>query len=208
MKENDIKKLLYIAVLIILFLILAPALSPGDTNKEDKVSNGKLHVLHLTEDYIIGQGDLLEIFVWRNEQLSRQVAVRPDGKISLPLIQDLQAAGFTAIQLKNQITRKLSDYIDNPKVSVIITEIRSYRVSVLGRVGNPGVYPITGKTTLVEAISLAGGFTEWAQKDEIIVLRNEGGKNKMIRVNYKKIAKGKDLSQNIKIQADDTIIVP
>ena len=202
------RKSLRIPIWVFVILILTPAISAGDTNKEGKVSNGTLHIVHLTDDYIIGQGDVLEVFVWRNEQLSRQVAVRPDGKISLPLIQDLQAAGFTAIQLKNQITRKLSEYIDNPRVSVIVGEIRSYRVSVLGRVRNPGVYPITGKTTLVEAISLAGGFSEWANKRKITVVTTEGGKEKKVVVNYKKIASGKDPSQNIVLKRGDIIIVP
>ena len=103
---------------------------------------------------------MLEVFVWRNEQLSREVTVRPDGKISLPLIQDLQAEGFTALQLKDQITRKLKQYVQNPTVTVIVNEINSYKVSVLGKVATPGVYPITTRATLVEAISMAGGFTD------------------------------------------------
>ena len=202
------RKSLRIPIWVFVILMFAPAISAGDTDKEGKVSNGTLHIVHLTEDYIIGQGDVLEVFVWRNEKLSRQVAVRPDGKISLPLIQDLQAAGFTAIQLKNQITRKLSEYIDNPRVSVIVGEIRSYRVSVLGRVRNPGVYPITGKTTLVEAISLAGGFSEWANKRKITVVTHQGKNKKKLTVNYKKIASGKDPSQNIVLKRGDIIIVP
>ena len=155
------RKALLIPIWIFAILIVAPSISAGDWKKEGKAADERVH---LTDDYIIGQGDVLEVFVWRNEQLSRKVVVRPDGKVSLPLIQDLRAAGSTAIQLKSQITRRLDEYIDNPRVSVIVSEIRSYRVSVLGRVSNPGVYPISGNTTLVEAISLAGGFTEWAYK--------------------------------------------
>ena len=164
--------------------------------------------LGVSENYIIGQGDVLEVFVWRNEQLSREVTVRPDGKISLPLIQDLQAEGFTALQLKDQITRKLKQYVQNPTVTVIVNEINSYKVSVLGKVATPGVYAITTRTTLVEAISMAGGFTEWASKKEIILLRKVNGKDKILRINYKKIVKGDDFSQNVKLKADDTIIVP
>ena len=202
------KKQLRILICGLTLLLLVPSAWAGDSKKKDKVSNGRVQIMHLTDDYIIGQGDVLDVFVWRNELLSQQVVVRPDGKISLPLIQDLQAAGFTAVQLKDQITRTLSEYIDNPRVSVIISEIKSYRVSVLGQVRNPGVYPITGKTTFVEAISLAGGFTEWANKSKITLITNEGGNERKHTVNYKKIASGKDPSQNIVLKRGDIIIVP
>ena len=159
-------------------------------------------------NYVIGSGDVLEIFVWRNEQLSREVVVRPDGKISLPLIQDVQAEGLTVPWLKEEITRRFGEYLENPRVTVIVRQIGSYRVSVLGRVVRPGVYPITGNTTLVEAISMAGGFTEWANKGKITVITTEGGEETKLTVNYKKIASGKDPSQNIVLKRGDTIIVP
>jgi len=164
--------------------------------------------LDVSEGYVIGQGDVLEVFVWRNEQLSRQVTVRPDGEISLPLIQDIQAEGLTANQLKDQITRIFRQYVQNPTVAVIVSQINSYKISVLGKVTKPGVYPITTKTTLLEAISIAGGFTEWANQRKITVIRNEGGLKKKIRINYKKIVSGKDPSQNIILNRNDTIIVP
>ena len=126
------------------------------------------------ENYVIGKGDVLNVFVWRNEQLSSEVVVRPDGKISLPLLQDLQAEGLTALQLKEEITRKFSEDLNNPRVTVIVNEINSYKVSVLGKVTSPGVYPISGDTTLVEAISMAGGFTEWANKRKITVITHQG----------------------------------
>jgi polysaccharide export outer membrane protein len=159
------------------------------------------------ESYVIGQEDVLEVVIWRNEKLSRQVTVRPDGKISLPLIRDLQAEGLTVPQLKDQITRRLSEYLEQPKVTVIVSQINSYKVSVLGRVVNPGEYPITGKTKLVEAIAKAGGFTEWANKRKITVITHQGRNEKKITVNYKKIISGKDPSQNIKIKRGDIIIV-
>ena len=160
------------------------------------------------KNYVIGSGDVLEIFVWRNEQLSREVVVRPDGKISLPLIQDVQAEGLTVLWLKEEITRRFGEYLENPRVTVIVKQIGSYRVSVLGRVMRPGVYPITGETTLVEAISMAGGFTEWANKRKITVITTEAGEETKLTVNYKKIASGKDPSQNIILKRGDTIIVP
>ena len=164
--------------------------------------------LDISEDYAIGQGDLLEVFVWRNEQLSRQITVRPDGKISLPLIQDLQAEGLTALQLKDQITRAFKQYVQNPTVTVIVLQINSYKINILGKVARPGVYPITTKTTLLEAISMAGGFTEWANQKKITVITNKEGKKENLRINYKKIISGKNPSQNIILKRGDTIIVP
>jgi polysaccharide export outer membrane protein len=195
-------------IFVTLIFVLAPLNCAGDSQGEGRGGNGKMTILHLSDDYVIGQGDVMEVFVWRNEQLSREVVVRPDGKISLPLLQDIQAEGFTVVQLKNQITHRLHEHLDNPRVSVIVRSIDSYRVSVLGRVRNPGVYPITGRTTLAEAIALAGGFTEWADKGDITVVSNEGGEEKKLIINYKKIASGKDPSQNIILRRGDIIIVP
>jgi polysaccharide export outer membrane protein len=162
----------------------------------------------ISRNYIIGLGDVLEVFVWRNEQLSRNVVVRPDGKISLPLIQDIQAEGLTVVRLKEELTRRFGEHLDDPKVTIIVGEVNSYKVSVLGRVVRPGVYPITGNTTLIEVISAAGGFTEWANKRKITVITHQEGKEKKITVNYKKVASGKDPSQNIILKRGDTIIVP
>ncbi|MFX0200757.1 MAG: polysaccharide biosynthesis/export family protein [Candidatus Hodarchaeota archaeon] len=162
----------------------------------------------VSQDYIIGKGDVLSVFVWRNEQLSSEVVVRPDGMISLPLLQDLKAEGLTVLQLKEEITRRFSEDLTNPRVTVMVNEINSYKVSVMGNVATPGVFPITGDTTLVEAISMAGGFTQWANKKKITVITHQGEEKKKITVNYKKIASGKDPSQNIILKRGDTIIVP
>ncbi|NIM98710.1 MAG: sugar ABC transporter substrate-binding protein, partial [candidate division Zixibacteria bacterium] len=164
--------------------------------------------LDTSGNYVIGQGDVLEVFVWRNENLSRQIVVRPDGKISLPLLQDVQAEGLTVIQLRDEVARRYSEFVNNPRVTVIVSEIRSLKVSVLGRVARPGVYPVTGNTTLVEVISMAGGFTEWANTRRITVITREGVKEKKITVNYKKIISGRDPRQNIILKRGDTIIVP
>ena len=205
------KKILSILIFIALFLPFNISNQSNQLNslvwaqESKKRDTGPIQIF---ESYVIGQGDMLEIFVWRNEQLSREVVVRPDGKISLPLIQDIQAEGLRILQLKDQITRRFGEYLEHPKVTVIVKQINSYKVSVLGRVTKPGVYPITGNTTVVEAIGMAGGFTEWANKRKITVITNEGGKKKKIRVNYKKIISGKDPSQNVILNRGDTIIVP
>ena len=224
-RENSMKTYFPITVLLVLFLIFNPISINFDNqpNLLNPLNNSKainlawaqvlkkppeVAPVQIPENYVIGQGDVLEVFVWRNEELSRQVTVRPDGKISLPLIQDLQAEGLTVLQLKERITREFKQYVQNPTVTVIISQINSYKINVLGKVASPGVYPITTKTTLLEAISMAGGLTEWAKKRKITVIRSGSDKKKKFRVNYKKIISGKDPSQNIILQRDDTIVVP
>lgn len=167
-----------------------------------------VHSAEISENYVIGLGDVLEVFVWRNDVLSREVVVRPDGKISLPLLQDIQAEGLTVLEIKNELIKRYSKNLEHPRITVIVKQVKSYRVSVLGRVVKPGVYPITGDTTLVEAISMAGGFTEWANKKKITVITLEDGKEKKLSINYKAIASGDDPHQNISLKRGDTIIVP
>jgi len=159
--------------------------------------------------YKIGSGDILDINTWKENDFSRTgILVRIDGKISFPLLNDIQAAGQTPLQLKKKIEKKLKNFIDNPVVTVTVTSPDSKKVYILGEVVNTGEYPLVKSLTVLQAFALAGGFTEWASKKEIILFRKEDGKNKTIRINYKNILKGKDFSQNVQLQADDTIIVP
>ena len=159
--------------------------------------------------YIIGSGDILEIITWKEADFTREdVLVRIDGKITFPLLDDVQAAGITPMQLKKAIEIKLKEYIANPVVTVNVTNPGSQRFYILGEIANTGEYPLVKQLTVLQAFALAGGFTEWAAKKEIILLRKENGKEKIYRVNYKDIAKGKHLDQNVLIRADDTIIVP
>jgi polysaccharide export outer membrane protein len=187
----------------------APGLGyPAHHDMTTSTDPSQIHPVDVSGDYVIGKGDVLRVFIWRNEQLQGQVVVRPDGKISLPLLQDLQAEGLTGLELQKEITRRFSEHLTNPRVTVIVNQINSYKVSVLGKVASPGVYPITGDTTFVEAISMAGGFTEWANRRKITVITHQEGKKKKITINYKKIASGKDPNQNIILKRGDTIIVP
>ena len=161
------------------------------------------------QDYEIGTGDILEITTWKEPDFSREeVLVRLDGKITFPLLNDVQAAGLTTLDLKGVIENGLKDYVANPVVTVNVRQPLSKRFYILGEVLNTGEYPLVKHLTVLQAFAVAGGFTEWASKKEIILLRTEGGKEKIYRINYKDITKGKDLSQNLKLQADDTIIVP
>jgi len=161
-----------------------------------------------SDTYIIGPEDVLSINVWREETLTRQVPVRSDGNISLPLIDEIHAAGLTPLQLKEKLTLRLKEFIDNPNVSVIVVQANSQKVYVSGEVRTPGVYPLRGETTLLQVIPMAGGFTEWADQKKILIIRKEAGKDKRIVVNYKKIVSGEDMSYNIKLKPGDTVIVP
>jgi polysaccharide export outer membrane protein len=162
-----------------------------------------------SDSYVIGAEDVLYIHVWGEEKtLSKQVAVRIDGKISMPLVDEIQAAGLTPLKLKGKLTERLKDFVDTPNITVIVMEMNSFKVYVSGQVRNPGVLRLRAETSLVQAISMVGGFTEWANQSKIIVIRKENGKDRRFTINYKKIVKGDDLSSNILLKAGDTIIVP
>jgi polysaccharide export outer membrane protein len=161
------------------------------------------------KDYQISAGDVLEINTWKEPDLSREeVLVRTDGKISFPLLSDVQAAGLNPLELKRSMEAGLKDFISKPFVTITVKFPGSQKIYILGEVQNTGEYPLTKNLTVLQAFAMAGGFTEWASKKEIILLRNEDSTDKIYHINYKDIAKGKDLSQNFKLKADDTIIVP
>jgi len=162
----------------------------------------------VSESYVIGPEDLLYIHVWREEALTRTVPVRMDGKISLPLVDDIQAAGLTGRQLKEVLTKRLKEFIETPNVSVTVIEANSYKVYVSGQVRAPGVYRLRSETTLLQIIPMVGGFTDWANQKKILIIRKEDGKEKRMTVNYKKIVKGDAPESNIILKAGDTIIVP
>jgi polysaccharide export outer membrane protein len=166
--------------------------------------------LIVTSDYTIGPEDLLEITVWRNTDLSKVVAVRPDGRISLPLIGDVGAAGRTAAQLAEAIAEKLKEFKENPQVSIVVKEVNSYAIYVLGEVSKPGKYPLKSKTTLLQAITLASGFTPAAARNKIVVFRfgDQGGKDIKIKASYDDIIMRDESPQNIQLKPGDTIVVP
>lgn len=160
-------------------------------------------------DYIIGNGDLLAINVWKEAEISRVVPVRPDGKISLPLIGELQASGRTPRQLQEEIAKKLKDYVAEPEVNVIVQEIKSQKFNVLGMVMHPGSYTLTKPMTVIDAIAMAGGFRDFAKQKDVYVLRRDvGGKQNRLPFNYKDVIKGRSPEQNVELQSDDTVVVP
>ena len=162
-----------------------------------------------TVNYAIGPEDVLEILVWKNTDLSKVVTVRPDGMISLPLIGDIRVAGRTAATLREVIREKLGEYQKTPEVSVIVQEVNSYSIYVLGEVVRPGKFQLKSYVTLLQAISLAGGFTEFSSRNKIKVLRKgyEEARAQMFKIRYKDILKG-DTSKDILLMSGDTIIVP
>ena len=159
-------------------------------------------------NYVIGAQDVLDVSVWKEPDVSRVVPVRPDGKISLPLLNDVQAAGLTPPQLAAQITDSLKKYVTTPQVTVIVTTINSQRVYILGEVTRPGAYPILPGMSVLQALSSAGGFTQYARVKSIFVRRFENGKEVKYPFNYKDVINGKKPEQEILLKAGDTIVVP
>jgi polysaccharide biosynthesis/export protein len=158
--------------------------------------------------YKIGAQDVLRIDVWREDQLTRTVPVRPDGKITLPLLNDVQAVGLTPMELAGVIRDELKKYITNPQVTVSVSEINSRRIYVSGEVNKSGAYQLLPHMTVLQALSGSGGFTAFARIKSIYVLRNENGKAIRIPFNYKEAITGKNLAQNIELQPGDVVVVP
>ncbi len=158
--------------------------------------------------YIVGKGDVLEVNVWREPMLSGEAIVRNDGMISLPLVGEVEAAGRTTSDLKEEIQARLKKFIGDPVVTVMLKTPASQKFYVIGEVKTPGEFDLVKEMTVVQGIARAGGFTEWADKDGIIVLRRTDGAEQRLPVRYKDIVKGKDMSQNLMLRANDTIVVP
>jgi polysaccharide export outer membrane protein len=156
--------------------------------------------------YRIGPEDVLAISVWKNGDLTRQVAVRPDGKISLPLLNDVQAAGLSALELRDVLTQKLGAYMSNPEVSVIVSDIRSFKVSIIGEVGRTGRFELRSWTTVLDLLAQAGGFTQFASRSKIVILQPDGKTVKRIPFNYNKVAAGEQ--ENFYLRNGDIILVP
>lgn len=197
-------------IILFVLLIVSGFLSGQSYGDEKKTENEKLDLVDIRNSYHIGVGDVLEVITWKEPDFSRdQVLVRLDGKITFPLVDDIQAAGQTTLQLKQHLTTLLKEYLDSPNVTVVVREPASQRFYILGEVIRIGEYPLTKELTIIQAFAMAGGFTEWATKKEIVLIRkDQNGAQRVVNVDYKKLVQGKGLDQNFKIQADDTIIVP
>jgi len=158
--------------------------------------------------YVISPGDVLDVQVWQEPNVSKVVPVRPDGKISLPLLDDVQAAGLTATALTANVTERLKKFISDPQVTVIVSQVNSQRIYITGEVNHGGTFPLEPGMTVLQGLASAGGFTPFAGIKKIYVLRDENGKQVKYPFNYKDAIKGKDPAQNIRLQPGDTIVVP
>lgn len=202
---------LLISLVIMGFWLISIFVSVAFSQEDKEVLSKKQAQAEVAADsdrYVIGPEDVLYIHVWREESLSKTVSVRMDGKISMPLIDEIQAAGLTPLQLKETLTQRLKEFVGVPNVTAIVMEANSFKVYISGQVRNPGVHRLRTETSIVQLISMAGGFTEWAKQSKIIIIRKENGKEKRITVNYKKIIQGDNLGLNLTLKPGDTIIVP
>jgi polysaccharide export outer membrane protein len=159
-------------------------------------------------DYVIGPEDVLTISVWKDQELTRKLIVRPDGKLSFPLIGEVQAAGFTAARLQEDITKRLSEFVPDARVFVEVSEARSMKIYIVGKVTRPGEYIVGKQATVMQALSLAGGMTPFADSDDVSILRQVEGKQVSLPFDYGDVSRGKRLEQNITLQRGDVVVVP
>jgi polysaccharide export outer membrane protein len=160
-------------------------------------------------NYVIGTDDVLSVVFWRDKDMSAEVVVRPDGKISLPLLNDVQAGGLTPNQLREAVIILARRYLEDPSVSVVVKQINSRKLFITGQVETPGPYPLTGPTTVLQLIAMAGGLREFADGKRILIMRTDkAGQQTAYLFNYRQVLSGKDLKQNIELQPGDTVVVP
>jgi polysaccharide biosynthesis/export protein len=162
----------------------------------------------LPEDYVIGAEDILTIVFWRDKELSAEVIVRPDGMISLPLLNDVPAAGLTPEQLRQALEKAATSFVKDPSAAVMVRAINSRKVFVVGEVGKPGSYPLTGDMNVLQLLAQAGGVLEFADAKNIVIVRKVAGKEQRLKFNYRDVLRGKNTQQNILLKPGDTVIVP
>jgi polysaccharide export outer membrane protein len=158
--------------------------------------------------YVIGPEDQLSIVFWREKELSTDVVVRPDGNISIPLLNDVPAAGLTPDQLRERLTEQARRFVQDPNVTVVVRQINSRKVFVTGMVGRPGPHTLAQSMTVLQLIAMAGGLQEYAKEDKIVIMRSENGQQVRYRFNYEQVIEGRNLEQNIELRPGDTVIVP
>ena len=173
----------------------------------DNVSPGSSTTIaarSIPKDYVIGSEDVLAVNVWKEPEISRTIPVRPDGKITLPLLGDVQATGLTPQKLEDTLREGLKAYVSNPEVTVIVQEVKSLKFNIVGEINHPGAFPLSQPTTVLDAIAVAGGLRDFAKGSHIYVLRG----STQLPFNYKQVIKGKNLTQNVPLQAGDTVVIP
>lgn len=188
----------------------ASSAKPADTktaNASNSADSAKLPQMAPSE-YIVGEADVLNVNVWKEPEVSQTVVVRTDGNISLPLINEVKVSGLTPLAIQNLIAERLKSFLNNPQVTVTVTDIRSKRAFITGEVIRPGGYSLNAQTSVLQLIAQAGGFTPFAKRDSIVVLRNQDGKIEKLKFKYKEVVQGKNTEQNISLHPGDTVVVP
>jgi len=197
-----------LSVMLLVALVGFPQMSRGSSKRDQKGAPEPAGGQPPSE-YVIGPTDVLDVSVWKEPDISRTVTVRPDGKISLPLVGELEASGKTPVELQGIISQKLQRYIDTPEVTVLMHDVKSGAVAIFGKVAKPGSYPLNHQMTVLDVIAAAGGFKDYAKLTQIYVLRiNPDGSTVRFKFNFKEVIKGRDLSQNITLLPRDTVYVP
>ena len=191
-----------------LVLLLVPCAAAQQPPAPPVPTQSKTAEAAIPADYTIGPDDVLSVVFWRDAEMSAEVVVRPDGKISLPLLNDIQASGLTPADLKVQIEQQAKKFVETPTVSIVVKQIHSRKVFITGSVVHPGAYALGGQTTVLQLIAMAGGLTEYADSKKIVISRTDGGRPVTLRFNYKDFINGKNLQSNVVLKPGDTVVVP
>ena len=190
------------------FILLAATLF-APRGEAAQITSSLLASVDPPPNYLIGTDDVLSVVFWRDKDMSADVVVRPDGKISLPLVNEMQAGGLTPAQLRDAIETRAKQYVEDPAVTVVVKQVNSRKLFITGQVEKPGSYQMTGATTVLQLISMAGGLREFADGRRIEIMRTgKGGKQTGFVFNYRQVSEGKNLAQNIELQPGDTVVVP
>jgi polysaccharide biosynthesis/export protein len=208
---NSSKLFLFPAVLALACGCLAQVatLAESSTAKLGAAVKPPSSAIAHSEDYVIGSEDVLAINIWKEPEISRTLPVRPDGKITLPLVGDIQASGLTTHRLQDDIANSLRSYVSNPEVTVIVQEVKSKNFNIVGEIAKPGSYPLSEPITVLDAIALGGGLRDFAKGSHIYVLRsNSDGTHAKLPFDYKQVIKGKKLAENVALHPGDTVVVP
>lgn len=204
MKQKQLRMVCWVFVLFVLLLALA-CRSKGysDVSSQTVTANEVV-----AENYQLGPGDDIEISVWKEPDLTRKMVVRPDGKISYPLIGEVQAAGKTVKELKQEISKRLEKFVTDAQVTVLLVESKNYKIYVTGQVNRPGEFSVARPTDVLQALALAGGLTPFAKSRKIVVLRRSSGSEERFPFDYKSVSRGKYMDQNRILLPGDTVVVP
>jgi polysaccharide export outer membrane protein len=187
----------------------APAKPQGATGSTSSPPTTSAPGTVVPTDYVIGPDDVLSVLFWRDKDMSvEEVVVRPDGMVTLPLLNDIKAAGHTPEQFREEVAKAAGQFIEDPNVTIVVRQINSRKVFVTGQVVKAGTFSLTSPTTVMQAIAMAGGLSEFARASDIVVMRTVGGKTQTLKFNYKDVIRGRRLEQNIQLQPGDTVVVP